>query len=130
MVQGPLLLDWSKRKWGFMPGVENGCLQTSQPPSVERLMRWLQARVQVPGRPDWYFVKLHAHGAPEVDHEVLLGAPMVQFHEDLAALARTNSTFHYHYVTAREMVNLIKAAQAGFKGTVGEARDWELVSDC
>jgi hypothetical protein len=129
MVQGPLLLDWSNRKWGFFPGIENACLQSSQPPSVARLWQWVKARVQVAGRPDWFFVKLHAHGAPEHDHETLLGAPMVKFHEDLAALAKTNPKVHYHYVTAREMVNLIKAAQAGFTGGVAEALDWELLSN-
>lgn len=129
MVQGPLLLDWSKRKWGFLPGVENACLQTTQPPSMARLEHWLQARVQVAGRPDWFFVKLHAHGGPEYDHGALLGEPMVKFHEDLAKLARANPKFHFHYVTAREMANCIKAAEAGFKGPVAQARDWVLVSN-
>jgi hypothetical protein len=127
LVQGPLLLDWSRRKWGLLPAIENACLQTSQPPSIERLWLWLQARVQVPSRPDWFFVKLHAHGAPEQDHDTLLGAPMVKFHEELSQLARANPKFHFHYVTAREMVNLIKAAQAGYKGDVAGARDWELL---
>ncbi len=129
MVQGPLLLDWQRRKWGVIPRVENACLQTTQPPSIERLQHWLRARVQVPARPDWFFVKLHAHGAPEHDHPTLLGAPMVRFHEDLAQLAQANPKFHFHYVTARELVNLIKAAQAGYKGLVAGALDWELVSN-
>jgi hypothetical protein len=127
MVQGPLLVDWQKRKWGVLPGTENGCLQTSQPPTVDRLEQWLRARVQVPGRPDWFFVKLHAHGAPEHDHDALLGGPMVRFHEDLAKLARDNPKFHFHYVTARELYNLVKAAEAGYQGPVNGARDWELV---
>ncbi len=129
LVQGPLLLDWTRRKWGVWPGVENACLQKTQPPSIERLWLWLQARVQVAQRPDWFFVKLHAHGAPEQDQEALLGAPMVRFHEDLAKLASANPKFHFHYVTAREMVNLIKAAESGYQGAVNEARDWELVSN-
>jgi hypothetical protein len=129
MVQGPLLLNWSKRKWGFFPGVENGCLQATQPPTMERLQLWLQARIQVAARPDWYFVKLHAHGAPEHDHEALLGAPMIRFHEDLEKLASANPKFHYHYVTAREMVNLIKAAQEAYAGDVAGALDWELVAN-
>ncbi len=128
MVQGPLLLDWQRRKWGIIPSVENACLQTTQPPSIERLRRhWLRARVQTPNRPDWFFVKLHTHGAPEHDHATLLGEPMVRFHEDLAALARDNPKFHYHYVTAREMANLIKAAQAGYQGPVAGALDWEMI---
>jgi hypothetical protein len=129
LVQGPLLLDWTQRKWGVWPGVENACLQTTQPPSIERLRHWLRARVQVAQRPDWFFVKLHAHGAPEHDRETLLGTPMVRFHEDLAKLARENPKFHFHYVTAREMVNLIKAAESGYMGPVCGARDWELVSN-
>jgi len=129
MVQGPLMLDWSKKKRGVFPGIENGCLQATQPPSVARLEQWLRARIQVAARPDWFFVKLHAHGAPEHDHEALLGAPMVQFHEDLARLARDNPKFHFHYVTAREMANLVRAAEAGFKGQVADALNWELVSN-
>jgi hypothetical protein len=129
LIQGPLVLDWRKRKWGVVPRLENGCLQTSQPPSIERLESWLRARVQVPGRPDWHFVKLHAHGTEDSAQAALLGEPMVRFHEALAERARANPKFHYHYVTAREMVNLVKAAEAGFQGRVADALDYELVSN-
>jgi hypothetical protein len=128
LVQGPLLLDWGRRKWGLVPRLENGCLQASQPPSLARLWLWLRARVQVPARPDWFFVKLYAHGAPEESHEALLGEPMVRFHEGLAEHARRHPNFHYHYVTAREMYNLVKAAEAGWAGSVAAARDYELVA--
>ena len=66
LIQGPLVLDWRQRRWGLIPRTENGCLQASQPPHIDRLDLWLKARVQVPTRPDWFFVKLHAHGAPEI----------------------------------------------------------------
>jgi hypothetical protein len=127
LIQGPLVLDWKRAKGGLVPRLENGCLQATQPPDVGRLHNWLRARVQVPGRPDWFFAKLHAHGAIEESHEALLGAPMVRFHEDLARLAREDPHFHYHYVTAREMYNLAKAAEAGWRGPVAGARDFELV---
>jgi len=129
LIQGPLLLDWNRLKFGVLPRIENACLQATQPPSMERLDAWLRARVQVPGRPDWFFVKLHAHGAPENAHDILLGDPMVRFHEALARRAAANPNFHVHYVTAREMYNLAKAAEAGFQGTVAEARDYALVSN-
>jgi hypothetical protein len=58
---------------------------------------------------------------------MLLGEPMVRFHADLANLARRNPRFHYHYVTAREMYNLIKAAEAGYHGNIPGALDYELV---
>jgi hypothetical protein len=129
LIQGPLVLNWQDRKWGLLPHVENGCLQASYPPSLARLHAWLRARVQVPARPDWFFVKLYAHGAPEESHEALLGEPMMRFHLDLARRAREDTHFHYHYVTAREMCNLVKAAESGWRGSVAEALDYELVSN-
>jgi hypothetical protein len=127
LIQGPLLLYLDRRGGRVRPKLENGCLQLSQPPDLDRLNRWLRARVQVPTRPDWFFVKLHAHGAPEDSWEVLLGEPMRRFHEGLAQRAQDDPAFHYHYVTAREMYNLARAAEAGWKGPVAEARDFELI---
>lgn len=127
MIQGPLLPDWGRRKWGVVPRIENGCIQANQPAGIWRLNAWLRARVQVPLRPDWYFVKLHTHGAPEANQSVLLGDAMVAFHQALAERARDDRRFHYHYVTAREMYNLVKAAEAGWTGSVAAVRDHRLV---
>jgi hypothetical protein len=117
------------RKWKLFPRLENGCVQISQPATADRLDLWLRARVQVPSRPDWYFVKLHAHGAPERDREVLLGPSMAAFHKALARRAAADPRFHVHYVSAREMYNLVRAAEAGWQGSVAAARDFELVWD-
>lgn len=127
LIQGPLLLDWDRRKFGLLPKPENACLQASQPPAIERLPLWLRARVQVPSRPDWFFVKLHAHGAAEESHDILLGEPMVRFHQALADYAHKHPNFHYHYVSARELYNLAKAAEAGWHGSVADARDFALL---
>jgi hypothetical protein len=45
----------------------------------------------------------------------------------LAERAREDARFHVHYVTAREMYNLARAAEAGWDGTVEGARDFELM---
>jgi hypothetical protein len=127
LIQGPLLLDWKHRKHGLFPRVENGCVQANQPARAERIDLWLKARIQVPSRPDWFFVKLHTHGAPEANRSMLLGEPMVRFHEALARRAADNPQFRFHYVTAREMYNLAKAAEAGWQGSVAEARDFMLL---
>ena len=89
LIQGPLVLDWKRRKWGLIPRIENGCIQGNQPVTIDRLDAWLKAGVQVSKRPDWYFVKLHSHGAPEWNQKVVLGEPMVRFHRDLAHVPRT-----------------------------------------
>jgi hypothetical protein len=101
-------------------------MQAGQLPNPRRVDLWLRARVQVPRRPDWFFVKLHTHGAAERNLPALLGEPMSRFHASLAERADRCRNFHYHYVTAREMYNLVKAAEAGWTGTVDEARDFEL----
>jgi hypothetical protein len=129
LIQGPLVLDWSRRKWGLLPRLENACIQANQEPSESRLRLWLSARIQVPDRPDWFFVKLHTHGAKETNQAILLGEPMVRFHRSLRELATQNADFHYHYVTSREMFNLVRAAESGWKGSIADARDFQLISN-
>jgi hypothetical protein len=128
LIPGPLALDWRRRKWGVMPRIENSCLQGSQPPDADRLDLWLSARVQVPARPDWFFVKLHTHGAPEENQAVVLGEPMRALHRELARRAASDPGFTFHYVTAREMYNLARAAADGWTGGVQEARDLQLTA--
>ncbi len=130
LIQGPLVLDWRHAKWGLVPRLENGCVQGSQPLHLDRLENWLRARVQVAARPDWFFVKLHAHGAIESSHDALFGESAARFHEGLARRAAEDPRFHYHYVTAREMYNLARAAEAGWKGSVADARDFLLLANC
>jgi hypothetical protein len=124
LIQGPLC-SWV-RSGDWRPRIENGCLQQGQPPTEERLDQWLRARVQVPSRPDWVFVKLHTHGATEGNQPVLLGDAMVQFHRALGQRRADNPNFRFHYVTAREMYNLAKAAEAGWDGTVAAALDFAV----
>jgi hypothetical protein len=52
---------------------------------------------------------------------------MARFHEELAAHAGAHSHFHYHYVSAREMYNLARAAEAGWRGSVAGALDFEIL---
>lgn len=126
LIQGPLILDWSRRRAGIVPAIENGCIQGNQPAHDNRIDAWLASRVQIASRPDWFFVKLHTHGSSEENQKVLLGQPMVEFHKALARRAEADANFHFHYVTAREMYNLAIAAEAGWRGSVSEARDYRL----
>ncbi len=113
MIQGPLILDWRDRKAGLFPRLENADLHARRPPSARRLDLWLRAGVRVQGRPEWTFIKLHAHGAKPANADVLLGPPMRELDQALAGRARADQDFRYYYVTAREMANLVHAAEAG-----------------
>lgn len=123
MIQGPLALDWRRRKWGVLPRIENGDLHGGRPPDLRRLRLWIAAGVSVVGRPDWRFIKLHTHGAQERNAAMLLGEPMRRFHESLADLAQRQPGFRYYYVTAREMADLVHQAEAGIaEPSVAETR--------
>ena len=113
MIQGPLVPDWQRAKWGVFPRIENGDLHVGRPPSWERFEMWMQAQVHVQGRPNWRFVKLHTHGCKAGNIDTLLGTETVQFHQDLARFAAEHPQFRFHYVTAWEMAQLVKQAERG-----------------
>ncbi len=60
------------------------------------------------------------------DRDCLLGEPMRRFLRDLVAAARESREYEVHFVTAREMVNIVLAACDGLEGNPGEYRDYRL----
>lgn len=124
LITGPLALNWRWRKHGVLPRIENGDLTGANPPTPGRLRLWEKCHVHVRGRAEWIFIKLHTHGAIESNSNMLLGEPMRAFHQHLRERAEANPDFHYHYVTAREMTNLVHAAEAGETGAPYLFRDY------
>jgi hypothetical protein len=112
IVQGPLALNWRRRK------IENADVAGYAPASLERAQLWLKQRIGVEGKPDWIFIKVHTHGCQERNFAAVLDG---QLHEALARLP-----VKLHYVTARETYNLIKAAEAGQTGEPRQYRDFVL----
>lgn len=113
LVQGPLALNWARRKWGVLPRLENADLTKANPPTPQRLALWLQQQIQVSGREDWLFIKLHSHGATPANSQMLLGDAMRAFHQHFTQVLPETHGVQVNYVTAREMVNLIHAAEDG-----------------
>jgi hypothetical protein len=126
IVQGPLALDWQRRWRGVLPGLENAAIDASNPPRIERFRRWLDVGISVAGRPEWVFVKLHTHGGPERNADVLLGPAMRAFHRALVRDFNDGVRCRLHYVTAREMANVVRAAEDGRSGNAGQFRDHAL----
>jgi len=119
MIQGPLALDFRSR------GIENAALTGANPASLRRLETWKRAAISVGGRPDWVFIKLHCHGMDPRDEDAMLGGPMRKFLRELVdgADARGETL---HFVSAREMVNIVLAACDGREGNPGEYRDYKF----
>ena len=125
IVQGPLGLDFARRDGRLVPAIENGELTTVRPPTLHRLRLWIKAGVVVLGRPEWIFIKLHCHGMDPRDEAAMLRSPMRDFLRELAEGAEAGE-YHTHFVTAREMTNIILAACDGREGNPGEFRDYRL----
>lgn len=126
LVQGPLALNWKNRRWGLIPRIENSDVRAAYPPTPERVDLWVRQHIHVSGRPEWIFIKVHTHGAQERDMDALLGAPMDALFSDLETRYNDGRRYALHYVTAREMVNVIKAAEAGRSGNPNDYRDFWL----
>jgi len=124
MVQGPLMLDFRAGP-GRRFGIDNAALTGRSPATVRRFETWKRAAISVEGRPDWVFIKLHCHGMDPRHDEAVLGAPMQQFLRELVDGAEGRGET-LHFVTAREMVNIIFAACDGRQGNPGEYRDYVL----
>jgi len=96
------------------------------PPTPERVDAWVKTGIHVQGRPEWVFVKVHTHGTQERDMDTLLGDPMHAMHDHLETTYNDGQRHVLHYVTSREMYNIIKAAEAGMQGNPARYRDFEL----
>lgn len=124
MVQGPLGV--SLRDGSFKPRLEYAALTANDPATPGRVATWVRQNVHVAGRPEWLFVKLHTHGAPEAEARSLLGAGGDALHECLTTRYNDGVHWQLHYVTAREMYNIARAAMAGEAGNPNAYRDYEL----
>ena len=127
IVQGPLGLNWRERRFGLIPRIENSDIRRASPPLPERVDAWVDAGIHVEGRPEWIFIKIHTHGTQEPDMDTLLGDAAHRMHSHLETTYNDGEQHVLHYVTAREMYNIIKAAEAGKTGNPNDYRDYELL---
>ncbi len=124
MITGPLAV-------AFRPGskairIDTSAIDASDPPSEKRVHTWVEQDIHIAGRPEWVFAKVHTHGAPEGNAEALLGPAGVAMHETLAECYNNGESWSLHYVTAREMYNIARAAMDGLTGSPGQYRDYKV----
>lgn len=124
IIQGPLGFMMKNRKFGILPRIENSDIRLSSPPTRDRVDAWVDMGIHVEGRPEWVVVKIHTHGTQEGDMDVLLGAPMRHAFEHLQHRYNDGEKWCLHYVSAREVYNIVKAAEAGETGNPGLYRDY------
>jgi len=109
MVQGVLDARISKSR----VKIENSEITFNNYVTVQRMNSWLNCGIAVAGRPDWHFIKLHAHGTQ--DKTMLRLFEKGNLGELFAGMEKKCSErgAQLHYVSARQMVNVIHALESG-----------------
>lgn len=106
------------------PSIEASNLDEFDYPSLERIDYWVRNGITVKGKPNWIFIKLHTHGAREENRDSLFGKKAEEMHRYLGTRYKDTGSHYLHYVSAREMYNIIKAAEAGMDGNPIEYRNF------
>ena len=112
MIQGPLNLNRTSRKWGLIPRVESADVSSYNPPNAVRCSLWLDSHVHVTGAPEHVFIKVSTHGAQERNMDLLFSTGFEDLWSSLERLAGRHG-FRLHYVTAFEMFNRVREIESG-----------------
>ena len=129
LVEGPLALATRAEK--IPVRIENSAITAKEPGTKRRIATWVEQNIHVQGRPEWVFVKVHTHGAPEPRGRPLLGeggrtmhraAP----HSPLQRRAATGSSAYVKEGHRREMFNIAIAAMEGLEGNPFAYKDHVL----
>ncbi|MBI2392729.1 MAG: hypothetical protein HYV09_24300 [Deltaproteobacteria bacterium] len=113
MISGPLAL--ARRPGALSVRIESSAITANDPATPARVATWVSQAIHVEGRPEWVFVKVHTHGAPEAQARSLLGEGGRALHDALRGFD-DRARWSLHYVTAREMYNVAMAAMDGCRG--------------
>jgi len=124
MFTGPIGLRRRSRFPFF--AVEDADVTGEGPGTPARVRRWVDAGIHVEGRPEWIFVKVHTHGAPERHRDALLGDGAAAMYRTLCEEFGDGDAWKLHFVNAREMYNIARAAEDGLEGDPGAYRDYEI----
>ncbi|HOW42778.1 MAG TPA: hypothetical protein PLF03_03850 [Candidatus Omnitrophota bacterium] len=124
IVQGILGLRWGSKRFFLKPTIETSNLDFNEEPTIARTDFWVKNAIVVKGRPQWRFIKLHTHGAREETWDSLFGSSAESMFNHLSQVYNDKERYSLHYVTAREMYNIVKAAEAGKEGNPNQFRDF------
>ena len=109
MIQGPLTLNWKRRKFGLIPRIESSELSYDAPPAADRLILWEQCGICLKGAENHIFIKLHTHGLqPQNSKMFFENNGLDNLWSMLESRYTSNDNYSLHYVSAWEMYQQIK----------------------
>src|SRR5262249_59029976 len=100
MIEGPLSLGARREKIPLY--IENSGVTAKEPGTAKRVAAWVRQDIHVEGRPEWVFVKVYTHGAPELQAAALLGAGGRTLHRALGDRYNDGRAAMLHYAPTRE----------------------------
>ncbi len=124
IIEGPLAFSLRPKLVPFR--IESSHITGVDPGTPSRIKTWVSQEIHVAGRPEWIFVKVHLHGAPEKTANSYLGNGGRGLHAELTTRYNDGKEWILHYVTAREMYNIAMAAMEGRQGNPNTYRDHQL----
>ncbi len=108
IVQGPLHPFFLSNKiWSLR--VMGDAINGSPPVNNKRVDAWIKTNICVQGQSEFIFIKTHTHGA--TDRKSVLGQEIEQIFEYLETNYNDGKNYFLHYVTARELYNIVKAIE-------------------
>lgn len=107
MVQGPLSICFEL----LTPKIENGCLAYDYQVNIKRIKCWINANIHILNKPEFIFIKLYSHGCQEKTTDYLLGKGLNYLFSYFEQYYNDGTNYLTHFVSARQMVNVIKAVE-------------------
>ncbi|MCG7853754.1 MAG: hypothetical protein MIO92_14640 [Methanosarcinaceae archaeon] len=110
IIQGPLHPFFFSNKLTRLrtPG---DAINGSPPVTNKRVDFWVKTGIHIKGKNDCIIIKTHTHGA--TDSNAVLGEEIDDIFNYLETKYNDGKHYILHYVTARELYNIIKAIEAG-----------------
>ncbi len=112
IVQGPLHPFFFSDKVSSLR-IAGDAINGNPPVTKKRVDFWIKTHIHVKEKPNWLIIKTHTHGA--ADGKAVLGDEIDNIFGYLESQYNDGKRFILHYVTARELYNIIKASEAGEK---------------
>ncbi len=112
IIQGPLCLNWHRRKYGFVPRIENAELSHENKFYPERVKLWIDNSSMVEGAPGHLFIKIHTHGCDDNALHYLLNRGLDELYTTFCQEYNDGKKYELHFVSSYEMYNVIKTLES------------------
>ena len=129
LIQGIMGVRYEKEKKTRV-AIEYCDLSYNCNPTTCRVNFWVKNALSIHGQPNFKFIKLHTHGAPEMNWESNWGRDADQSLDYLERDYNDGKIYCLHYVTARILYNIIKGLEERKTDVLSDMYDYVIKKYC